>query len=479
MKLESNLSLRHIKRFLFLLPLSGVLILAYSNCGEFSTSRDSLASENLASSNPPPAPGPTPNMPPTPTPSLIENLAVQTLSKDGWYGAATEFQHGGPVIVNGKIFIAYMGNDLADRSHNIYAMMYEYATGKWTSSLVDVAANSGNDGHNAPSLYVSPDGYVEIYYGSLSAYVLTNKVGPYYKVSTKPYSIDSWGPAKNIPIQENNILGGFTPDGSIHLMGSLNYARRSPDGTWVSSNLIKGSSGALGIPGSIQHVKIHKGVIYFVWSPYNGSGAGRRLYLIKSADNGKTWTNINGTASFTMEQGLFRSEAILDPSWNATFPYPIYPEAYTIHRDNELGTPSVGILDDGTVVVVDAVLFRLWKWNGTAWVSSRIDPNQFVFETSLHVASDGKMIIHATTSGPTFYEIVEYVSSDRGANWQRKVLKTVGPESKNIALEVGFGSPFPGMPERSILQWSGRFNEGQSTPIYHSEILFLDRPLSK
>ncbi len=450
------------------------LILGYSNCSEFKPKTDPQSDSNLNSGL---------ELDSTPqvllvTSPIIENLQLQILAKDGWYGGATEFQHSGPVIANGKIFIAYMANDNADRSHNIYAMMYDYINGKWTKSLVAVAAASGNDGHNAPSIYVGPSGFVEVFYGSLSAYLLTKNPGPFYKVSTKPYSIESWETEQNVPIAMNCINGGYTTDGSLHLMGNLNHAKRTPDGVWTSTNLIKGTNGgALGLPGAIQDTLIHNGVIYFVWSPYNGNGAGRRLYLIKSTDNGKTWTNINGTASFSAATGLNTSTTILDPNWHSTFPYPVYDDKYVIHKENEGGNPTIGVLKDGTVVVLDSVLFRLWKWNGTTWVSTRVNSNENPFETSLHVAADGKIVIHITTFGPTYYEIVEYTSRDNGTSWQRQLLKAIGPEQKNTALEVGFGAPFQGQPERALLQWSGRFNQVQTLP--PSEIMFLDRPISK
>lgn len=417
--------------------------------------------------------------------AFIENLSYQTPAVDGyaWNGTATEATHRGPVLADNKIFLAYMANGACfSCARDIVAMMYDYNTGAWTRSVVDTVPWTGNDGHNGPSLYVNPSGHLEVYYGGIACSDASFNMGggpgkgPCYKVASAPYSISAWGPRQSATLHGNNYIGGFTPDGTLHLFGELQYARRSPSGVWSGPHrLVQITSGNIwGTPGAIQDIFIKGSQIHFVWSPYDGNGGGRRLYHMKSKDGGLTWTNMAETQSFSHTSGgLAPAGYIVDAGWPDPKGYPYYPASFTIHTGNEGGNPEALILDDGTAAVVDGMGFRFWKWADGAWTSAPIGTSGG-FETAANVLSNGTIVVHANAGDGTYYNILEYTSANRGATWTKSTIKAKGAENKNLALEAVIGAP-PGQKERIILQWSARFDEGASTT--HSKVAVLDRAI--
>jgi hypothetical protein len=362
--------------------------------------------------------------------------------------------------------------------------MYDYATGQWTTTDVASIPHTGNDGHNAPSIHMSPQGYLEIYYGSIacgfSSYnplTLDSRGGPCYKRSTSPYSI-TWGAEQRVPIPGglDAQRGGFTPDGTIHLFGPVNngmgYIRRTSSGTWSPLYLLvyAGLGSAVGTPGAMYDTQIIGSTIHVTWSTYNGSGAGRGIYYIKSSDGGVTWTNVNGTASFLAVNGLQPTGYVSDPSWHPTLGYPEWPSAYRIRTGAVASQPQVNVLPDGASAVAETGDggFKIQKWTGSAWQATTIH-SDWPTDIELNTLNNGNSAVHTTSLNTS--NVYEYISTNNGANWSQTLVYQKGGEWRNGGLGSVLGSP-PGQKQRVILQWN-KFLEFPD----RNEIAMRDRPI--
>lgn len=411
------------------------------------------------------------------TNAFMESLNVQVVAKDGYYRGPFEGQYHGPEFGNNRIFLSYMTNDLtsAPGPHDIMAKMYDYETGSWTTSKIAAVRNTGNDGHNGPSVYLTSDGYIEVFYGSIDCgysgfnpLTIDPRGGPCYKRSTKPYDMSAWGPELRIPCPGgiNQTIGGFTPDGSLHIFGDLIYYRRAPDGSWKGYNsFIQNPLGnAVAVPRAGQDAKIVGNTIHFVWS-----SCARDLYHIMSVDNGITWRNAAGTASFASANGL---KAVSTDAAGC----PVFPSAYQVRSGFVGGNLELAIFKNGRIAILDSpdgqqVVLR--TWNGTLWEAKTIDGGMTPLHMNMEVLSTGEVVVHIMW----YSQLYEYVSADNGATWKKTLLYTKGGESKGNWMESVVARP-SGQRERVILQWAKIFDAGVP-PVYHTEVAVLDRPIGQ
>lgn len=372
---------------------------------------------------------------------------------------------------NNKAYVIYSQIRPANTdSIDFRVAQYDFTTGQWTIQLVaSTGRKGGNEYHDAGTIVRDSQGYLEIFYAVNDAACDEDwnftQDSPYYKRSLSPDNISSWTTQTRMPHFDGLGIpegwAAFTPNGYLHVLlghnsGSLLYSRRDTQGNWSSVPLIRGLPGG----GNDQAPaygdwKIVGNTIHLVWSIDQppSSGLTSDAYYAKSADNGETWTNINGTASFTRTQGLtYEGGCTPTPAgeyWTGRTEAPCqYASAYRVYSGASRNMAlSVDALSDGTVLVANFTAFgalsKLFVWTGTSWAQRTVDPDDYVYP-SMEVTSDDAIAIYAIQF--PYCTLAEFISRDRGATWQKTVLDE-NYVSQVAALRV---SP-PGQSDRILV----------------------------
>jgi hypothetical protein len=446
------------------------------------------------------------------TPAWVENLNKQTIVTDAYCRLASSLQSNGPVYGNNKIYIAYMDNSGGgtgdtcggdDGAHKIFVKMYNYTTGQWSTSpaLSTSVDPSCCDAHDAPSIFRDNSGFLYVFYAPITAGGMPGSCfdylagtqprsnSPFYRKSLNPDDISAWGAEQRVPLCTgfSEPKGGFDSNGVLHLFGQkqfnnipsdygLTYIRMNPDGTWsdwrrlINDGNTDPLDGQNVGPGCVFDVFVEGTTIHLIWgSTTNGcSGSGNDIYYAKSTDGGNTWTNIDGTASFTFTQTL---SAIALNEYPA--PYKVLDGfIYTLLRQ------SIRTLNGVPIIAVWAGdTLKFIKYSGTgsgmnAWTKVNVDTIVGGYkEVWMGVTSTNKIVMYATDLS----NVYEYTSTDGGNTWTKTTIHYAGGgEASNRNPTATLVKP-PGRAERVLLEWMQEWNPNSTRPTHHTEILFWDR----
>jgi len=106
---------------------------------------------------------------------------VEPILTNGWNTTFHDVTHPAAYYYNGKTYVVYMGAGQSDP----WIVCYNHATNTW-SDPVKVADNPiPTDNHGAPSVLVTDDGYIHVFYGCHSTNVKHER-------STNPEDISAW-----------------------------------------------------------------------------------------------------------------------------------------------------------------------------------------------------------------------------------------------------------------------------------------------
>lgn len=403
--------------------------------------------------------------------AFIEPAGPQLLAATGGYGYDTiaHFQH---TIAFGsnKAFVIYMNTNPSDSNKLDFTVaQYDYSTGHWTKKLIATIARSGNDIHSAPGMLRTPQGILEAYYGTNTAYKLTGR-GPYIKRSLRPDDITAWGAEELPPLFIGEPHGAISANGYAHfstkVSGSRPYVRRDPSGNWIGGPLIHGAFDNNDQSPGQGHFKVVGNTLHLTWSTYQPpfTGGCDSVYYARSTDNGETWKNIDGTASFTRTQGLAPvpgcKPRYAGNGGSLSNPPCDYPPAYKV-VDGAISCSAMkaDALPDGTAVVSDDS--RLHLWESGRWAARAVE-SAGMHAPTITVSSSGELLVAGIRTSD--YTLWEYYSGDRGRTWSQSLIAGGNPQ------EVGaFGAAPAGQRERALLVWRGFAGAGYT-------FNFLDRP---
>jgi hypothetical protein len=255
--------------------------------------------------------------------------------------------------------------------------------------------------------------------------------------------------------------GGFTANGWLHLIGDGNagqgiYFRRNTSGTWESANLFPNPNKNNDACACYGDVWISGNTIHLTWGsylpPFNGSQEG--IYYARSTDNGTTWTNAAGTASFTRTTGLARNGAY---TW---------PSAYLVRTGTSAnhGTRIRTLANGNPIISQSYPTTAVFIWNGSSWQQNTISFTGGLGNT-MERTSTGKLYLYVLSFGGDVYE---YISTDNGATWSVTTIDFKDIEDNKLSLVSMQAAP-PGERERVLLAWTNSFT-------YSKEVKFWDRP---
>ncbi len=431
----------------------------------------------------------------TPAQAFIENTAVRTLATDGWWQGDTNVGQASVDACGDKYFTAYGTNT----GGVVKAISYDYVTGVTSSATtVSTITNNFSAAHDLPSIYCTPDGVLEVYYGGIRSQQLSADTGPWFNKSSSQFSIAAWGARDTVPYPGSlsEMGGGYDLSGRLHLGGQaqtgragtairgidFGYARRaSENGAWEnitqplvtdttsSGNPPAGSQGDPGC-GAFMGTSRLSNTTHILWTrALNGcAGSYSDLYYARSTNGGATWCNAAGSTCFSPPlQGTLGAGSI----W-------VYPAAYQVYSGSVQTGFAASQLSNGTPVVTfrtsAGLLFR--KYSGS-WISSTIDAASGGHcGVSLVVTGADEILVYAPTlSGTTCTDLKQWSSTNAGASFSGSTVQAKGAATNQKFPFAKFFHNLGGH-DRVILRWHQNGSVNSSTA---TKVMVVDIPVTE
>lgn len=364
------------------------------------------------------------------------------IASNGLHNESIEHPGRQVAYYNNYLYFAWLGPPATSGNFRIYMCKYSYASDTYSSVVNVTDALTSSDLHHYPSLLITSNGKIHIFFGSHNA---TQK----YIRSTNAEDITAWDSVQNIgtgsdystypkAIQRSNgdiIL--FCRGYATNNPGVYGFFKSTDGGaTWGSKQAIAkyNSPGitpaSLYNGGVVQDATGRVHVVLLYQEGYQNVNKGRYVTYIYS-DDLTSWKNMAGTTIGTTEtdpvletdiEKIFESG---DP-WPDTGPFwHTNSEALALDGDNY---PYFLVGDTGDGVSAESPIW-LCRWNGTAWVKTELSAlsggkkawsRRYI--GALYVDGD-EIHIYATTlpesSSEEYFggEIFKYRSTDLGQNW--------------------------------------------------------------
>jgi len=324
---------------------------------------------------------------------------------------------------------------------------------------------SGQIGHGAPALGIDGDGYLYVFYGSHCS-------PQYYKKSTNPYDITSWGSEQTL-VSEATYPQVFWTDNKLWVFyrnGNEEWAYKTTSNggsTWSSETEITDFDSQPNFWGVYARtMKAPNGDIHIVWLWRNDANDYFNLYYAYYDISEGKWKKRDGT-----ELTLPISESEADKVFEGSHTW-IW--GLDIDENNE---PYIFWAYSG-----DNKL-KLTKWKNGAWHTYNITDYPFYKSNSfgaLKVDDSSNLRVIADSSDHKTAKL--YKSTDGGETWQ--FVKIVGEELPGMEYGpgsgAGFQSVFNANSELEFLLGPGEVPQdngicgawGQDSDFTHNEYLY-------
>jgi len=323
---------------------------------------------------------------------------------------------------------------------NIKMVVYDHSEKKWYGSYV-VAYNprlAGGDDHSPPAIAINESGYIWVFTADSSDILV-------YR-SANPEDPSSW-------VQVTSITAGNYPNPHFNSTGHLIvlYFDKSPsDSTRPTSMAVSTDGGQTWTKKQIARLEGHWIYLVVRWSSpdtvhlafmmcYMNDTAspyytGRyNIYHAYSSDSGNTWYLMDGTPltlPFGEEARIYTSFPRQLYVWDMDFDENGYPYILFIEQLSENSDKGV---------------FKLAKWNGTAWEFHNITETDWYRDMgSIVVKSSSEIHVFINYGGPFSGvrggEIYEFISYDGGKTW--------------IKRPITYNSPYRHFAVQRVLNWT-------------------------
>jgi hypothetical protein len=299
-----------------------------------------------------------------------------------------------------RVFMAYQ-----DRNWDPRVLSYDLESGEFSDPVSVGDSPLTDDTHGAPALAVDENGYLYVFYGSHGSL-------QYFRKSSHPYRIDSWG--------EERTFGGqmcypqvFFREGGLYAFHRVGCSTcgtwaliRSTDGgeTWQPDRTLVNCG--IGCVYALSYLD-GNGTFHLVWSWHRVSGLRENLYYMRSSDGGDTWENSEGTV-LTLPVGVNSPAAKIRDS-EGTFCQAVCGDL----KADAQGHPLI-LFNEGNV-------HTLARWTGSNWEFHPIALADHPFDAGALI-SDGRDHLRAyvTTTGshPRGGRLEEFRSDNGGVTWQ-------------------------------------------------------------
>lgn len=322
-----------------------------------------------------------------------------------------------------KTFFTYGGTTGATERHLLIMVSYFDHGKKMVPRPVIVYDKQGvDDPHDNAALSIDKGGFIWVFVSGRN----TTRPGLIFK-SSRPYQIDSFEQIKTgeMTYPQPWWLGdkGFFYLFTKYTNGRELYWSTSQDGkTWTPDQKLAGMG------GHYQVSNTRNGKVYSVFNYHPGGDVDKRtnLYLVQSADTGKTWTTISGQLLQTPLQDTATPALVRN-----------YKAEGKLVYLNDLNFDAAGN------PIILAVISRGFapgpegdprEWTVIHWKEGRWNFYPVCTSThnydmgSLYVEAGRWRIIGPTETGPQRYgtggEMALWESRDEGKNWKKVKLLT-------------------------------------------------------
>jgi hypothetical protein len=335
-----------------------------------------------------------------------------------------------------KTFFVYGGTIPGKRHLLAMVSYYDHATGTVPKPTLVHDKNGVDDPHDDPSLCITPDGHVWVFVAGRA----NSRPGFIYR-SRKPYDIDAFELIEQRDrmaypqpwfIEDHGFCFLFT----MYTKGREEYWMTSPDGRkWSEPQKL------VGFGGHYQTSARRGQCIVTAFNYHPGGDVNKRtnLYLLKTDDLGKTWTNAAGEKLATPLAEKLNPAMVHDYEAEKKL---VYIQDTTFDAD---GQPVVLYVVSGDWRPGPQDPPRQWniaRWRpgSKTWEINPVTTSTHNYDVgALYIESDGTWrIIGPTEPGPQHWgtggEMALWTSGDEGKTWKKvKQLTKNSPRNHSYA----------------------------------------------
>ncbi|HPN55011.1 MAG TPA: BNR-4 repeat-containing protein [Candidatus Moranbacteria bacterium] len=352
-------------------------------------------------------------------------------------GAWCWFQDPRAVSYNNKTYVGAVSTD-----GNIVILQYDNRTGASTFSILHEYLNA--DDHAAPSILIRPDGRIMVFY---SAHLGSEM---YYRISTNPENISSWGTETKVNVENTPGAGGHTYPSPIQLSGESNKLYLFWRGGNIQPNFSTSTDGGttwsavktlVNVPDQRPYIKYasdNVDEIHFAFGDGHPDNLTSNNLYYAYYKNGNFY-KANGTSIGNM------SSLPLSPS-----------SADLVYDDSDNKTRSwvwdIALNGSGRPVIVYATFpsptnHRYWYavWNGSSWINSEITAagsflyvGQEEYSGGITLDHENPNVVYLSRQINGQYEIEKWITNNSGVTWSSESI-TANSERKNIRPVVPRG----------------------------------------
>ena len=363
-----------------------------------------------------------------------------------------------------KTFFVYGGTTRAEQKHLLIMISYFDHLHQTVPRPVIVYDKDGvNDPHDNASLSVDDKGYIWVFVSGRN----TTRPGLRFK-SRSPYSISGFEKIKEGEMtypQPWYISGkGFFYLFTKYTKGRELYWSTSADGmAWSPEQKLAGMG------GHYQVSNVHNGKIYSAFNYHPGGDVDKRtnLYLVQTADMGKTWTAIDGAPAQPPLTDIHSNTQVKDYAAEGKLVYL-----------NDLNFDAAG---NPVILAVVSRDFkpgpkgdpREWtviQWKNGHWNFTVVTASTHNYDMgSLYIEGNLWRIIGPTGTGPQRYgtggEMALWESTDEGKTWKKQKLTQASRYNHSYARRPLYAHP----------GFYALWTDGDADKLSPSHLYFCDR----
>ncbi len=336
------------------------------------------------------------------------------------------------------------------------------------------------DDHAAPGLEVLPDGRIVVFYAGHVGKTM------FYRVSTNPEDVTSFGPELTVPV---NVTGpyGYTYANPIYLSAEhrtylfFRGADARPVMTWSDDNLQTWAPAHTLIlpPGAVSGQRPYAKYatngtdsIYFTFDDGHPRDVlNNSVYYM--AYKGGQFTRADGTVVATMDSVTGANGQPATPISNAVVDR-VYDGS---GADGKSWVQDIAAGPDGRPVILFATFpndsnhrYHYAAWNGTAWqerdftgggTSIATTGGETEYSGGLSLDHNDPSVVFTSRQHGNAWEIQRWTTPDLGATFTDPVSITTASTVKNVRPVVPWGSPGPVKVlwmSGSYTHWKGLYN---------------------
>jgi len=301
--------------------------------------------------------------------------------------------------------------------------------------LTDVDATQAVDDHNAPQMFITSTGQIQL------RYAIHDVAESFFqKISTNIEDITAWGDRSNISDSGTAEVHNYPQVKQITSGNMLMFYRRGPfnnakqyykvssniGATWGEPNLLIDHGTGYGVYAFVVN---NGNQIHIAWN-YQDASVNKRfdIYYMYSDDGGANWKKRDGTA-ITLPASPSNADLVFDSGIYQAYCWDI--------RLDESNNPYIVFAYKEDPFHE----FRYAKYNA-GWVTYQITTSRNLYEPADHFYSGGVVIdpndvsIVYLSKQYEYLEIEKWISIDYGETWNRDEQITRSSNEDNFRLQV-------------------------------------------